>query len=286
VDLLELLRRRHDLQLVADGNLTGGYESRCTKMRSGDRSFVLRESPSWRSLDEVSWAYELAWFAKMEIPEAIAPIRAVDGTLACTYEGRVISLFPFVDGAPLDRSSERERDNAAWLLARLHHVLGRRQVPPRPASRPDAPAHVPTIEPIFDPGLDEEVARFTTTSAVVHGDFYRGNLRCRNHSIVGLFDWDDARMWTLENELAWSVWEFAQVDATLDTIRARRFVDVYAAHSNPTWHNLDFIIPFIRDHLRTEIRRAAARVELGLDIDSAYVARSRQAFVNLAVVAL
>ena len=121
--------------------------------------------------------------------------------------------------------------------------------------------------------------------ALAHGDYYRGNVRCVDRKIVALFDWDDACYWTLENELAWSVWEFAQADdaATLDLDRTRRFLDVYAASDGPVpLGNIDFIVPFIRDDIRTEIREAAAAAEVGLGVDQAYVDRSGAAFANLA----
>jgi hypothetical protein len=109
-------------------------------------------------------------------------------------------------------------------------------------------------------------------------------MRCVNHRIVALFDWDDACYWTLENELAWSVWEFAQADeaATLDLDRARRFLDVYAECGGPAaLGEVGFIVPFIRDDIRTEIREAIALAEAGRASDSAYLRRSMEAFVNL-----
>ena len=108
------------------------------------------------------------------------------------------------------------------------------------------------------------------SAALAHGDYYRGNVRCVNRRIVALFDWDDACYWTLENELAWSLWEFAQADeaATLDLDRADRFLRTYSAHGGPvSLRDCSFIIPFIRDDIRTEIREAAAMAEAGLETE-------------------
>jgi Ser/Thr protein kinase RdoA (MazF antagonist) len=205
-----------------------------------------------------------------------------------------VSVFPFVEGVMLDRTHDRERDAAASLLARLHNVLPAwPNARPRPASRPGAPSLLPDVDPpgLADPALDESVARFGARfrPALVHGDYYRGNVRCRDHRIVALFDWDDAGYWTLENELAWSVWELAQADdtTTLDLDRAERFLAVYSAHGGPvSVRDRSFIIPFIRDDIRTEIREAAAMRDAGLDIDPAYVERSNAAFASLAAVRL
>jgi hypothetical protein len=85
------------------------------------------------------------------------------------------------------------------------------------------------------------------------------------------------------------VWEFTQADAaaTLDLTRARRFLDVYSASGGTApLGNLGFIVPFIRDDIRTEIREAAAMAEAGHVPDPEYVQRSNEAFVNLADVVL
>jgi Ser/Thr protein kinase RdoA (MazF antagonist) len=240
-------------------------------------------------------AFELASFAATRIPEALAPVRARDGSLAFVHQRRVVSLFPFVEGAMLDRTSERERDSAAQLLARLHRVL-----PSWPAARPrpttQGPAaypRAPRVEPpgLDDPRLDAQVSRILRDAPTVpaHGEFYRGNVRCVDGRITAVFDWDDARYLSLEYELAWSVWEFAQsdTDATLDIRRATRFLDVYASADGPvTLGDRSFVIPLIRQGLRTEVRNAAVLAELALAYDPEYIARERTAFGRLANVDL
>jgi aminoglycoside phosphotransferase (APT) family kinase protein len=128
-----------------------------------------------------------------------------------------------------------------------------------------------------------------TTAALTHGDFYRGDIRCTNGDIRAVFDWDDARYWSLEHELAWSVWEFTQsdADATLDIVRAVRFLDAYAGANGPVpLGDRSFIVPLIRHGLRREVRDAAARGELGLAFDAHYIARASAAFHQLSEVGL
>ena len=293
-DLLGAVAARYGFELGPGEPLGGGYESDIIKAERVGGAVVVRISPEWRSLDELTWAYELATYAAAQIPEALAPLRARDGSLAFEHRERVVSVFPFVRGAMLDRANAAERDSAARLLARLHRVLPAwRAARPRPASRHSAPNLVPAVDPpgLVDHALDDAVARLAARApaALTHGDYYRGNVRCADGEIVALFDWDDACSWTLENELAWSVWEFAQADdvATLDLDRARRFLDVYAASDGPVpLGDLDFVIPFIRDDVRTEIREAAAAVEAGIEVDRSYVDRSRAAFTTLSDIRL
>lgn len=292
--LLHAVNVRYALRLETSEPLGGGIESRVIKAIGGTGPVVIRVSPEWRSLDELTWAYELASYAASEVPEVLGPMRARDDSLAFEHDGHVVSVFPFIDGAMLDRTNDQERDAAAGLLARLHRVLPAWPASrPRPASRSAAPSLVPSAEPpgLIDAALDDAVARYSAgfSAALAHGDYYRGNVRCANRRIVALFDWDDACYWTLENELAWSVWEFAQADeaATLDLDRADRFLRTYSAHGGPvSLRDCSFIIPFIRDDIRTEIREAAAMAEAGLETDAVYIARSNAAFAGFASVTL
>jgi len=295
-DVLEkLVEARYGLELAAGEPLGGGIESRIIKARSASGSVVIRVTPEWRSLDELTWAYELAAYAATEISEALAPLPARDGSHAFEHDGHVVSVFPFIHGTILDRTNDVERDAAARLLAQLHRVLPAWPAArPRPASRADRPTLVPNVEPpgLVDHALDDAVAQFSArfNPALAHGDYYRGNVRCVDHRIVALFDWDDASYWTLENELAWSVWEFAQADddATLDLHRADRFLRTYSSYGGPvSLRDCSFVVPFIRDDIRTEIREAAAAAEAGVETDDqAYVDRSNAAFANLAAVTL
>lgn len=288
-DLARAVSACYGLPLHPEEVLHGGEECRVIKARHRGRHFVIRVSPSWRSLVELTWAYELATYAATRIPEALAPIRTHHGTFAFEHEGRVVSVFPFADGAMLDRSSDRERDGAAQLLARLHCVLPMwPSARPRPAARPDAMPRVPRVDPagLDDAELDAAVATITAAAqpALVHGDFYRGNLRVVDGRITALFDWDDARLLTLEYELAWSVWEFAQTDhePTLDVERATRFLGAYAGAGGPvSLGDRRFVVPLIRDGLRREVRHAAALAEEGIAYDPAYIARAGAAFSRL-----
>jgi Ser/Thr protein kinase RdoA (MazF antagonist) len=292
--VLRAVELQYRLQLGDVEALEGGVESQVIKVRGSTGPVVVRVAPRWRSLGELTWAYELAAYAATRIPAALAPMRAEDGSLAIRHDDRVVSVFPFVHGSPLDRTNGRERDSAAALLARLHRVLPLwDHARPRPPSGPGAPTLRPDVEPpgLTDRALDTVVGRFAArfAPALTHGDYYRGNVRCVDHEIVALFDWDDACYWTLENELAWSVWEFAQADKapTLDVDRAEQFLRTYAAHGGPvSLSDRSFIVPFIRDDIRTDIREAAALAEAGIASDPGYVERSNAAFANLATVTL
>ena len=88
--------------------LTGGYHN--DVFRLGDAvARVERREPA-----SVAWEHELlAWLAA-EVPEVIAPLAAPDGSTLAVVDDRVISLFPFVDGAPATGLA------AAPVYARIH----------------------------------------------------------------------------------------------------------------------------------------------------------------------
>jgi hypothetical protein len=109
----------------------------------------------------------------------------------------------------------------------------------------------------------------------------RNNLLFRGDRIVGVIDWDDARIASVERELSCAVWEFCAdpIQSTLDPLRAARFLDVYTAHGGPVpATDRTFIVPFIRDYLRCEIRRA---LTTGDEIDGGCLESEMQAFVYL-----
>jgi Ser/Thr protein kinase RdoA (MazF antagonist) len=213
--------------------------------------------------------------------------------LVVETENRPLSLFPFVEGAPLNRDDGSQRDQAAVLLARLQrHFIGSTGHGQRPPTSANAPGmRKPRQDPagIFDPNLDRYLSEIHLERyhlrAPIHGDFYRGNILCRDKRIQGLIDWDDCRIDELHQDFAWSIWEFAKDAAAgdrLDEGRAMRFVDVYRQSAGPvSTDELGFVVPLIRNHLRYEIRRDVAARENGEYMDEEYLAGQIRAFQSL-----
>lgn len=286
--LADAIGQRYTFHPEIGRTLGGGEETVAYEAHAGEHHLVIRVSPPWRTLAELTWAFELASWAAARIPEAVAPARARGREPAFELDGRVVSVFPFVAGDPLDRTDDEERDEAARLLARLHRVLpaypGAMRRPPTSAAAPERQPRV-ALQGFDDRELDATIADLSAraTRALTHGDYYRGNLRCIDRRVVGLLDWDDATMWFLEYELAWSVWEFAQADeaAELDVGRARRFLAAYAGDGPVSVRDVGFVVPIIRAELREEVRDARAAEEQGRRVDAEYTARAAEAFWRL-----
>ncbi|HEU4559841.1 MAG TPA: phosphotransferase [Longimicrobium sp.] len=297
--LLDDIERRYGLRVSGLEPLAGGYECDVALLTTsnGERR-VLRVSPAARTVEELAWAYQLAAYAKLHLPETVAPLAGGDGSLVFRHGDRPVSLFPFVAGQLLDRDHPAQRDAAARLLGRLHRVLpawpGVRPRPDPPSPRPSAPHVAPDAElaaqsaMLADPDLDRFIAAWRASprlpAAPLHADFYRGNLLCAGDRVVGLLDWDDAAIGSREYELAWSVWELAQAPApgvTLDPDRALQFLEAYAETGPVDMSDRSFVIPLIRAHLRFEVWRARIEEGQGMTVDHEYIARNVAAFAAL-----
>jgi Ser/Thr protein kinase RdoA (MazF antagonist) len=134
--LRSAIARRYGLDLVP-GSITAihaGDEAAVWRARTPRGAVVVRLGPAWRTPAEVAWVHELLAFVAGHVPEAVAPLPAPDGATALWWRGQPVALFPWVDGATLDREDAGLRAAAAGLLASAHAALRR-----WPAARPRPP---------------------------------------------------------------------------------------------------------------------------------------------------
>jgi len=222
--------------------LEGGHKNRL--LRCGEVVLRIEE----RDPESVAWEHELTTFLSHDVPEVVTPLVALDGSTFAETDGVVVSVLPFVEGAPLDRDDESERLEVARLLARLHWVgrIWKRPRPDRPAFadldlETNAWWDVRIIEMPAVLARAYERSRAWLAAApwlgrgAVHGDVYRGNLRVRDRRIRGVLDWEDARVDWPAWELANATWEVCKDEARdrLDPERSARFLDAYAEAEGP-----------------------------------------------------
>jgi Ser/Thr protein kinase RdoA (MazF antagonist) len=274
-DLRNLVEREYNCRSGHARLLTGGYECAVILIDCGVGKRVLRIAPRWRSVEKLEWSYTLVALSAIEMPQLCAPIRTRDSSFVITYGDYPISLWPFVEGHPLDPSNESERDAAATTLARLQRQLARnadRIARPYPSSselRVSFPE--PMAEFLKDEELDqrlvEQDGKGAALEGLIHGDYWCNNLICDKSEVVGIIDWDDTGPGRLDKELSRALWEFCADTAQvrLNMARASRFVDVYRNSGGlvPV-DDLRFVVPYIREYLRNEIQRelkAAANAE-------------------------
>ncbi len=222
--------------------LGGGNKN--TLLRCGD--VVLRVEH--RDPESVAWEHELTAFLSHDVPEVVTPLAALDGSTFAEKDGMIVSVLPFVEGAPLDRDDEAQRLGSARLLARLHWVgrVWRRPRPDRPAfadldleTNAWWDVRIVELPPVLERAYERSRAWLAAppwlTRGAIHGDFYRGNLRVRDGRIHGVLDWEDARVDWPAWELANTTWEVCKDEARdrLDPERSARFLDAYAEADGP-----------------------------------------------------
>ncbi len=129
-------------------------------------SVVIRVSPPWRSVRELAWTHQAAAFLAESVPEAICPLTADDATTVFSWQGRPVSVWPFVAGVPLERDVAAQRTQAAGLLARLHRAGLGHTNNAQPHTRLETASLLP------DPALDAWLAdwrRRDELQGLVHG---------------------------------------------------------------------------------------------------------------------
>src|SRR2546421_7085994 len=121
--LCTAIANRYHLSLSPTRRLSGGEECEIWLATSDDGPFVVRISPGWRSLTQLGWTHTLMLSLCPLFPVVVAPLRATDGSTFFPYNGRPVALFPFIEGAPLDRGQPAQRRAAARFLAHLHNAM-------------------------------------------------------------------------------------------------------------------------------------------------------------------
>jgi Ser/Thr protein kinase RdoA (MazF antagonist) len=207
------------------------------------------------------WEHELLLFLAEEIDEVVPPLLARDGSTFYLDGYRAVSVFPFVDGRTL-RSRERSfRRVLPRLLARLH---ARGQAWTTHDQRPDVPSlrerdweqndwwdwnlveKTPSLVRAYEELRDWVSNAPDLTVCPIHGDFHPGNVLVSGRHIVGVVDWQYARIDWPAFELAGAVWELAGEPGSIavDPARSETVVGDYLAAGGPG--EPEFLVPLMR----------------------------------------
>ncbi|MFF0521110.1 hypothetical protein ACFYTC_20555 [Actinomadura nitritigenes] len=101
--------------------LYGGEES--AAYRAGD--IVVRVGPASRTNAEAEWCHGIAAHAAAGLPEAVAPLRARDGTTVVRVEGRPVSVWSHVAGEWPDADEHGDApDERRRFIADYHDAGG------------------------------------------------------------------------------------------------------------------------------------------------------------------
>jgi Ser/Thr protein kinase RdoA (MazF antagonist) len=272
------------LSLAASTKLVDlGDECDIWRVDTSRGAIALRMSPASRSEAQLIWSHRLLAFVATRVPEAVAPMATMQDKTLIEWEGRAVSVYPWVEGEAATLETPHLCQLAASLLARLHKAMRNWLEPaPRQASGEGQPAELADTE------LDRTLAEIERSRELVrgsiHGDYYPRNLICREGRIVAVIDWDESHDDLLVQELAWAVWEFAQhpSDADLRIDGARHFLAAYAGEGGPVpASEYRLVVPLIRKRFRHEVSQALAAATRGAVIDWEYTNREIAAFHQL-----
>ncbi|MBM7784907.1 phosphotransferase enzyme family protein [Tenggerimyces flavus] len=254
--LLSAVADRYGVVAGSAEALGGGSASKVWRLDSVP-PVVVRVSQYYQ-LKDLQRSCRVADEFSRTIPEAIRPLVGTDGEPAFLWDGQPVTVWPFVDGLPLDRQDLTQLRQAARLLGRLHKAalecsgLGDGQAPDRDDS--EAARLLPDAE------LDEWLRSWHDNQAAeeqigwMHRDFFPGNILCRQGEIVGLVDWDEVEWGPLIAELAIAVWQFGKSPPgdTLLLDRALEFLTAYRQAGGPVQPS-NSLIPLMRERLRRDI---------------------------------
>lgn len=215
---------------------------------------VLRIYAAETTPEMVRWERELIQRLAESVPEAVTPLVTSNGATFIEHGGRVVSLWPFVEGRRADRLVEADRAAAARMLGRLHSASfalepldARPGYPPRAqvdwlehrlwswssVDRSAVGARVDLDQ--FERTLDElpaavrELDGSALPAMPLHGDYGADNLLIADGQVVAVLDWDwcrvDWRAWEVSN----AIWAFCRDGSrtAVDRGAAAKFLEAY-----------------------------------------------------------
>jgi Ser/Thr protein kinase RdoA (MazF antagonist) len=202
--------------------------SRALVLRSG--VYVIRDAQT--SVESVQWEHDLLGFLSPRIPEAVAPLQAVDGSTFLARGERVVSVTPYLAAEPANRGDSRVREEVPRLLARLHGAAREwpdaRRRPGRQSWREldwvanetwdwQVVERTALLESAYDASREWLADPPPLVESAVHGDFHPDNLLASERGIAGVIDWEFARIdWPASDLAAAVVVLSLQADGAID----------------------------------------------------------------------
>jgi len=269
--------RRLRVETLLAGGDDAEVWSACSSGSIEPERFVIHVSAPWRDPGEVSWTHAVASHAATLVSEVVAPI-SMGGHTFFIWNGQLVAVFPFIDGAPADRQDPSQVAEAGRLLARIHRALLASHLAPAPVILGPSVVDDLLAEAELDAWWSRCLPR--VRHGICHGDYYRRNVMVSDGRISGVIDWNEAHVGPLIREVAFAAWEFAHGDAMeLDRDRFALFIDAYRSEAShlPDWE-FDLVHGAARIGLRDNIRYA---VRCGASMEHDYQLRQLDALERL-----
>ncbi|WP_270889540.1 phosphotransferase enzyme family protein [Pedococcus sp. 5OH_020] len=251
--------------------LTGGYANDVLRVdQDGHAPVVLHIKRPPSSAASMDWEHRLVRAVSTELPEALAPRPALDGSTWFWHNNRPVWLVPWADGVP---AAHADRHAVAVEVGRLHSCGVR--VSKRPDHRRLLQLPLPAVGPYpseFDawqPLIHHERGKLgrlvewidrdrRPMTGLTHNDIFAGNVLVRGGRVSAVLDWEEA-------ELDWLVWDLASAmlsfcssqGGELNRDVMNDFVRAYRAAGGPVPpEEDDLLVPLARTRLLLEVLRA------------------------------
>ena len=265
MDVAELVGRwLPEARVISVEPLSGGFVNEMERVETDAGTFALRRCVPETTAEIAAWEHALLERVRPSVPEVVAPLAALGGATFVEDEGRVISLWPLVEGRAVDRRDSGDRLAAGRILGRLHTALSEvRHTGARPGypalaeadwhenrwwswSGVDLESLGTTEMPmdigegvdlrIFDRAVEEVplALRALNNDAfprmLIHGDFHEGNLLIGDDGeVAAVLDWDECRLDWRAWDVANALWSFCrnETNSGLDREAAAAFLGAY-----------------------------------------------------------
>lgn len=238
---------------------------------------VLRVTRPALSREQVGYEHDVTRSLHRHVPEVVPPLPGRDGDTVQVWGGRLLSLFPFVDGVLGTGTDPKLRaSRAAAMLARIHRVSrdlsdraqrpGFRRADERPRwlwarVRPVLVRELGAADgfaeacAVFDRELSELDTWLDTLvgsgrelpAALIHGDFNPRNLIFAGDRLAGVIDWDGCHVDLL-------AWEVAQVACGSDVDTAAFWRTYLDAGGPLAERDLELLGGFARMGMLSEVQ--------------------------------
>jgi Ser/Thr protein kinase RdoA (MazF antagonist) len=269
-ELIREVAKRYGLDLpIVPRRLAGGYANDVFSLVGTGPPVVLHLKYPPVDGDSLDWEHRLLARLSGHLPEALAPVAAIDGTTWFWFRERPVWLVPWAPGGP---AGPQDRHAVATTLGRLHAW---------PAEVSDRPNHdrllqlpLPPLRPLpaalapWQTAIARARAELTElvswlererrpVTGITHNDIFEGNVFVHQGRVTALLDWEEANLDWQVWDLASSLWPFCAEDDRLDEQAMAEFLSAYRAAGGPVPTDEDeLIVPLVRAKRVLEVLRA------------------------------
>lgn len=250
--------------LIGATQLGGGQWNDVFRVETAEGFYVLRYSHPTAIQRTVAFTHDVMASLAPNVPEIAPPIRALDGSTFFADSSRLVTLFPYIEGARFNRSTVdvsrvgallggihrasaslpfvdnrliaemNWESNFLWDWSAVERILATARGRSYSLRLSEESFDLLALRNEFESWIgglrSEDFPR-----GITHGDFYAGNLIGDEEGISGVIDWDECRVEWLFWEVGRALWEFCgdPVKASFDLGRSTEFLSAYKAANPP-----------------------------------------------------